>query len=59
MSAKIIIPSRRPPGFWQKLHNQRKFFENLGKHLKIKSWEDWYTVPHEEVLKFGGHGICL
>jgi len=35
----------------------REFFDNLGKKLHIKRWEDWYGVKHSEITDNGGHSI--
>ena len=29
---------------WDTLFKQRTFFDNLGKRLNYRHWEDWYQV---------------
>lgn len=34
----------KPHKHWQKLENQRIFFDDLAKKLNITQWSDWYQV---------------
>jgi hypothetical protein len=43
-----------PPGYWDDIKNQRKYFDWLAKQLHIKTPEDWYQVTHAEVVARGG-----
>eukprot|EP01114_Cavostelium_apophysatum_P009868 TRINITY_DN23180_c0_g1_i1.p1 TRINITY_DN23180_c0_g1~~TRINITY_DN23180_c0_g1_i1.p1 ORF type:complete len:370 (+),score=65.36 TRINITY_DN23180_c0_g1_i1:1430-2539(+) len=41
-------------GYWENFGNHRKFFEQLGKSLSIRRWQDWYQVNSVDVLRNGG-----
>ncbi len=46
--------ARRPAGYWNNLDNQRRFFDDLAKQLKIQHPQDWYNITIETVLNSGG-----
>lgn len=43
-----------PPGFWDQEDNHRLFLENLMKILKFKDLDDFYALPHNEFIQYGG-----
>eukprot|EP01114_Cavostelium_apophysatum_P012589 TRINITY_DN2854_c0_g1_i1.p1 TRINITY_DN2854_c0_g1~~TRINITY_DN2854_c0_g1_i1.p1 ORF type:complete len:464 (+),score=89.13 TRINITY_DN2854_c0_g1_i1:116-1507(+) len=40
-------------GFWIDKRNQRAFFDDLGKQLGMKTWEDWYQIKTTDVQLHG------
>lgn len=30
--------------YWKKLENQRNFFDQIAKRLKVKNYKQWYTI---------------
>jgi hypothetical protein len=38
--------------FWDKVANQRKFFDWAGKELGVKEYTDWYNVLAKVTLAF-------
>lgn len=46
-----------PRNHWKKLGNQKEFFLNLAKELKIKEPKKWGTVSKSHVLDRGGGGL--
>jgi hypothetical protein len=45
-----------PNGFWNK-DTEREFFDWLGKELRYKNLDDWYTITKEEIHTHGGRGL--
>jgi hypothetical protein len=56
---KVLTPSPRlnPNGHWNRIQNQRQFFDNLAIKMNIKRPEDWYRVTRQTVLDEGGNFI--
>ena len=46
-----------PNNFWNKMENQREYFDNLSKKLKLKSLQDWNSVNTSTVLDNNGHWV--
>lgn len=46
-----------PLGFWEKIDNQRQFFDWLAEQLGYKTYEDWYQVGNPDIYKWGGHSL--
>jgi hypothetical protein len=40
--------------YWNNVQNQRKFFDEVGNSLNIKSIEEWKTVKLSTISKYGG-----
>lgn len=40
--------------YWKNLNNQRKYFDWIGKELKITKFEDWYDVSPVDIYHRGG-----
>jgi len=47
----------KPSGYWKDLKNQRDFFDDLAKKLKIEKQEDWYSVQSKQISQNGGAGL--
>lgn len=43
-----------PHGFWEKMENQKQFFDWLGSELGYKEMDDWYSVTSLDVINAGG-----
>eukprot|EP01114_Cavostelium_apophysatum_P021759 TRINITY_DN7678_c0_g1_i2.p1 TRINITY_DN7678_c0_g1~~TRINITY_DN7678_c0_g1_i2.p1 ORF type:complete len:759 (+),score=135.48 TRINITY_DN7678_c0_g1_i2:52-2328(+) len=43
--------------YWQDPSNQRQFMAKIAKKLNIRSMEDWKSVTHEDIIRFGGSGL--
>lgn len=48
---------QKESGYWIKQENRRAFFDDLGKKLGIRSFEDWYSVDAKDVIKNKGARI--
>jgi hypothetical protein len=46
-----------PRGYWSIVENQKKFFTELAKDLKLSSPTDWYQVSKKFVTEHGGKGL--
>lgn len=46
-----------PRNHWKKLGNQKEFFLNLAKELKIKEPKKWGSISNSQVLERGGGGL--
>lgn len=58
-----------PAHYWQNMKNQRDFFDDIYKYshdysflklqreLNLKTWEDWYQVTWQDVVKHGGYSL--
>eukprot|EP01114_Cavostelium_apophysatum_P000308 TRINITY_DN10288_c0_g1_i1.p1 TRINITY_DN10288_c0_g1~~TRINITY_DN10288_c0_g1_i1.p1 ORF type:complete len:454 (-),score=83.12 TRINITY_DN10288_c0_g1_i1:73-1410(-) len=47
-----------PLSHWLQISNHRRFFEELGRKLNIKRWQDWYEVDiAKEMKRSGGDGL--
>eukprot|EP01114_Cavostelium_apophysatum_P016753 TRINITY_DN4827_c0_g2_i1.p1 TRINITY_DN4827_c0_g2~~TRINITY_DN4827_c0_g2_i1.p1 ORF type:complete len:353 (+),score=89.68 TRINITY_DN4827_c0_g2_i1:51-1109(+) len=46
----------RKAQYW-KLSDQRRFFDELGKKLQYKQWEDWYQLTPKQIEENGGGEI--
>jgi len=55
----VQIQHRKFTGFQnnKEIAIQRRFFEELGKKLNIKSLEDWYNLTYKDLVKYGGGTI--
>ena len=40
--------------YWNDINNQKRWFEQVGKHLGVSKMEDWYQISGQELLPFGG-----
>ena len=56
-STPLLQQHKKPKGHWNKLLNQRQFFDELGKKLNITKPEDWLSVKKKEINDHGGYGI--
>jgi len=48
-----------PKGWWLSHENNRTFLDWLGKLLNIKTMEDWYKVPSDDIVKNYGATLIL
>jgi len=46
-------------GFWKDAKNQRLYLDWLGKQLGFVSFEDWYRLSHEDIIKNNGRGLLM
>ena len=53
----IPLRTRMPRNHWNKLENQRKFFNELQNRYNIKQPEDWTNITYKQVVKDGGGTI--
>jgi hypothetical protein len=43
-----VVFKKPDENFWDKLENQRKYFDWLADRLNIQTFDDWYSVSREE-----------
>lgn len=65
-AVKHLYPQRKwyewkfsvcPNSFWHKAKNRKRYLEWLGRELRIKSYEDWYSVSNDKLYKNHGAGL--
>lgn len=42
-----------PAGHWKDPKNQKSFFDEVGKEIGIKHWEEWYNVKTSTLQEYG------
>jgi len=45
--------SKRPQNYWASVENHRKFMDDLGKKLKLRDLDGWYSVSIIDLIPFG------
>lgn len=56
----LDMPSYIPRNYWDKMENQRRFMEDVGKkrgHAPNGDLGQWYTLTNKEILSHGGRGL--
>ncbi len=48
---------RVPSRYWNDIHNQRSFMDNLAKTLHIDNQDDWYRMSIKTITQHGGAGM--
>jgi len=43
-----------PQGYWKDKSNHRKFLDWMGTQLEVKRMEDWYAIPHFQIVQYAG-----
>ncbi len=52
------VSAPAPVGYWDSIDNQRQFFDQIAKDLRLNRIEDWYGIPKQAVLqKKGGSAV--
>jgi hypothetical protein len=46
-----------PRGFWNSIENQKWFMDCLGKHLGLKTIEDYTNITCDQISMYGGSGL--
>jgi len=55
-SQKFRIPTVSS-GYWSDINNQKKFLENVGAQLNVRTLNDWGNVTLSQIMEHGGHGL--
>ncbi len=42
------------PTFWNDISNQKRFIDEIGKHLNITNKEEWYKLTSATLVQYGG-----
>eukprot|EP01114_Cavostelium_apophysatum_P014947 TRINITY_DN3989_c0_g1_i1.p1 TRINITY_DN3989_c0_g1~~TRINITY_DN3989_c0_g1_i1.p1 ORF type:complete len:475 (-),score=70.21 TRINITY_DN3989_c0_g1_i1:108-1532(-) len=48
-----------PHGFWSDKGRHKEFFDWAWKELRISTFEDWYRVRFEDIVKLGGKSLLI
>lgn len=46
-----------PQRFWRDQANRNQYFDWLGKQLRFKTDEDWYSLTQQDFIDYYGHGL--
>eukprot|EP01114_Cavostelium_apophysatum_P017882 TRINITY_DN5405_c0_g1_i1.p1 TRINITY_DN5405_c0_g1~~TRINITY_DN5405_c0_g1_i1.p1 ORF type:complete len:716 (-),score=103.25 TRINITY_DN5405_c0_g1_i1:1172-3319(-) len=47
--------SKKPPGYWQDLKNQRDFLEQIARDFNLSCKEDWSKISIKDIIDKGGY----